>query len=223
MAGAALPGVRAVTGMATRRPTAKTTAEATPDTPPAAEAAPAFDFQAWIDQARPAERTVSVCLAGDLVAEIEALERRAAELAAGPDTSSKEGDPRTDTVEQIRALQERMRAATRDVRLRRLPARAYRELRAKHPPRRDGDTPDQGDVNVSFNRETFFTALIPACAVDPVLTPQQWEVLLDEDDGPLSYGQIMELADAAYKVNEFEVSVPFSPAALLTNPDTGGA
>lgn len=198
------------------------------------------DFASKMAGAQAPGRTVEICLRGDLVAELEDLERQA-EQARTKHVPSKEDATVAQLVEQIRALQEQMRDATEVFRLRALSPRRYRALREQHPPRRDAaGEPDRGDASLGFNRDTFLHALIPLCTVSPELTGEQWRQLLGDSetvaaeleaagkadeivDGLLTYSQFLELANVCWMLNEGDVSVPFSPAVLLTsrNSDDG--
>lgn len=195
------------------------------------------DFASKMAGARTPERTVPVCLRGDLVAELEDLERQAQQARANR-SPSKEDATAAELVEQIRAKQDEMREATEVFRLRALAPRKYRALREKHPPRRDDEgEPDRGDVSLGFNRDTFPHVLIPLCTVVPQLDEQQWHELIGDTetaalaleaegkadevvDGLLSYSQFMALANTCWDLNEGDVSVPFSPIALLTSRDS---
>ncbi len=190
--------------------------------------------------ARAAERTVSVCLRADLVAELESLERQAEELRTARPTASKEDSGPAAIVERIRELQAAMREDTETFRLRALSPRRYRTLREAHPPRRDeaGEI-NRGDQAMGFNRDTLLPELAWQCLVSPEMTPEQWRELVgdteteaarlaadgkadDAVDGLLTFRQWVDLMNAAYELNEGEIDVPFSPAALLMNRDTDG-
>jgi hypothetical protein len=187
------------------------------------------DFKTKMKQARLPERSVPVCLRGDLVADHEALDRKLKQLQDRP------ADGMEDTgtgalVEQLEALQAEMADATEQFRLRALPGPKYRALKSAHPPRREGDEPDQIDANLGFNREMFLPELIRLSVVEPTLDHEDWRELLgdsDEErarlvaegkadevvDGLLTDRQFGDLADAAYFLNRGEIGVPFSFAA----------
>lgn len=174
------------------------------------------DIKALIASSRRAERTVPVCLRGDLQAEFEDLERALAELNAArapADTRLSGHRPGRDIAEAIEALREAMRSATVVFRLRALSPRAWDDLVAAHPPRKteDGgvDPRDYSGVNV----DTFFPPLVRACVIYPGLDDQDWETLLGDGEHGLSNRQFDELAGAAWTVNKGSVDVPFSRAA----------
>jgi hypothetical protein len=197
------------------------------------------DVHALIAAAKPAETTVPICLRGELVAQLEDLEREYEKARRQPSTRGKEDpDPQTEFVEQARALQAEMEQGTVVFRLRKLPPAKYRALVAAHPPRRDEeDQLDQGDVNLGFNRDTFLPELIRLSTYEPQLSDAEWRRLLgdseteaarlaeageDAEEGVLSFHQTTELAGAAYAVNEREVRVPFSLADLLMKQSSVG-
>lgn len=169
-------------------------------------------FSELLTEGRLPERTVDLCLRGDLVAEFEAADRQLKQMLNTPG-DSKEGPGTGELVRRIEAVQVQMRESTYTFRIRALDNAAYRELRMAHPPRAE----DEMDERVGFNRSTFFTALLRATTYDPVMTAEQWDDLL----GKLTDRQYGELTDAAYFSNRDAVSVPFSQAASLARRNTG--
>jgi hypothetical protein len=191
-------------------------------------------FADLMGEAKPAERSVPICMRGDLVAQLEQLEAAADEARR---STSKEGDGLGDLVEQIEALQAEMREATYAFRLRALPPRRYRALTAKYPPRRDDEGKvDQGDLQRGFSLE-MIPELIRVSTFDPELSEDKWRELLGDteaeaarreaagepvEDGKLTDAQCWQLGNAAHQLNEGEISVPFSPAVLLRSQRSGG-
>lgn len=160
------------------------------------------------------EKSVPVCLAGDLVAEHEALSRQ---LHTAQDTDSL-ASPAGAVRAQMRELAERMAAATVEFRFRALPRRRFRELVAAHPPRRD----DNGQLltrdYLGVNYEEFFDALIRQSLVAPELDADTLTLLLDEK---LTDRQFEDLTDACWNLNRSKVDVPFSPAASPSPTSSG--
>lgn len=197
------------------------------------------DFASKMAGARPAERTVDICLRADLVAQLEDLERQAEQAGRNRKAASKEDAGPAAIVAQIEALQDEMRESTEVFRLVALSPRQYRKLRAEHPPRRnDAGEADDGDLRIGFNRDTFPHALIEASTTSPELTGEQWLELLGHSetaaaaleaegrdaeivDSKLTYSQFMDLANTAWKLNEGDVDVPFSRAVLLMSRSSG--
>lgn len=179
-----------------------------------------MDFDALLDQARPVERTVPLCLRGDLVAEFEALERDL-ERAQAKSSNSLAGTGASGIAVRMEALREQMQDSTVEFKLRGLPRPKYRALTAAHPPRQLADGKvnplDEGD---GLNVDTFYDALIRACLIGPDLTESQLTRLLDE---ALSDRQFEQLAIGAVHCCRGSVDVPFSYAAskLLTGSGNG--
>lgn len=184
-----------------------------------------------IAAARRPERTYDVCLRGDLQATWEALDRQLGE-ATRSGAGSLEGDARIEIAQQMDQVREQMQGAVITLTLRALPRPDYRDLEAKHPPRKptdakqlarakaDGDdsalaAAEQADAfaardkQAGFNTDTFYTALMRACLVDPELDEVDWKGL----DEAMTDRQFDELANLALVLNRGEVGVPFSPTA----------
>ncbi|MCG5464232.1 hypothetical protein MED01_002397 [Micromonospora sp. MED01] len=166
------------------------------------------------------ERTVDICLRGDLQAEWEDLHRQLAdaELAAAKDKRLA-GDKRArDIGEQITAVQDQMRADTIVFRMRGLGRKRWDRLMKEHPPRKDNDE----DTQLGYNADTFMEALIRACTYSPDdLDDDTWAELLGDDkaDGKLTEWQFAQLQNTALALNVRKVDVPNSFAASrLTQP-----
>lgn len=179
-----------------------------------------IDLKTALAEARLPERTVPICLRGDLIAELENLERRLDEAQQRP-VDSLEGNGSGDLVDRIEALQDEMRASTITFRLRALPKPRWRALLAAHPPRRDAatDEPVAEDAQIGLNLETFFDAMIRACLIEPEVDDKTWALMAGED-GRLTDRQLGRLSDAAWEVNRGDVSIPFSHAASRARRNT---
>ena len=195
------------------------------------------NFKTMLGQAKLPERTVDICLRGDLVAAHKAAEQALIE-AQRTASNSKEGNGVGVLIAEVERIQEQMKASTFPFLIRALSRPRFRALQKAHPPRRgdDGEL-DENDAKVGFNRETFFDALLkcttaePDMGVDteayftsllagnhPVLPDGDWPELLDK----LVDSQYGDLTDAAWFVNRDEVSVPFSLAASLAKQASAG-
>lgn len=169
-------------------------------------APPKPDPLAVIAAAKLPEKTVELCLRGDLVAQVEDLERQM--QAVKPPTDRMVGNVEgRKLAAQIGQLQQQMRSSTIVFHLRALSHREYRDFIVAHPPRDD----NQVDAMYGYNRETYFTDLTRLCLTAPELDDEQWEQLLNA----LTAKQWDELAGAADSLNSDSVSVPFSGAASL--------
>jgi hypothetical protein len=171
------------------------------------------DVHALLGEAQRPERTVRLCLRGDLqVAWDEAkaeFDRLSADNLAGRLT---DGAARRKAAEAMAAVETQMRDATVEFRLRALPRQQWRKLMAEHPYRTGEDGKVLTADAMGVNSETFFDALIRVCVVDPQLSDDEWSRL----DEVLSDRQFDELANAAWGINRNTVDVPFSSAASRT-------
>lgn len=181
----------------------------------AADDAPAIDIDAIIDAAQPAQRSMTLCLRGDLVSEYEELDRQreeAVRLDLGDSLAS--GGTAAAIAAQMDALREQMKSATITVVLRAMSRRNFLKLCSVHPVRRDEDNkPNPNDVGLGVNTDTIWDPLIRACWVSPDITKARLTRVLDE---VLSDAQYSGLAGLAWEVNRGDVDIPFSYAASRT-------
>lgn len=201
--------------------------------------APDMDIEALLRSSRRPERTVPICLRGDLVAEFEELDRQLAEETAKAKTIA-DTDRRLNSnpyaaaqrvAEAMAVLREQMAAATVAFRLRALPPARWAALRNEHPPRKGEDGKTLESDSVGINIDTFFEPLIRESIVYPALSEQVWEMLMgraepteddpDADKRGLSDGQIDSLGGAAWWLNRREVDIPFSRAASRMMQSSG--
>lgn len=176
------------------------------------------NFKAMMAEARLPERSVPLCLRGDLAADFQALEAEldAARIAAGDSLDSGAGE----IIDRMEAVQALMRENTYPVRLRAMPGPEFRALIAQHPARRnEAGEIDKAEQGFDFNVDTFFEPLLRACLVDPDLTSKDdWRAFVD---GITDY-QFNQLAVTALNLNRGKVDVPFSLAASMMKPSSGG-
>lgn len=191
---------------------------------------PDVDIKALLRSSRRAERSVPVCLRGDLVAEFEELDRKLAAAAAA--AAAKPNDSRLNTksvteahriAEQMLALQEQMRHFTVDFRLRALAPKRWAELTAEHPPRKGDDGKVHEQDSTGVNMATFFEPLLRESIVYPTLDDEAWDLLMgraepteedpDADKRGLTDAQVDTLSGPAWALNRRTVDVPFSSAA----------
>jgi hypothetical protein len=164
------------------------------------------EIKALLAGARRSERTVPICLRGDLVAEMQDIERDLLRLEATR-SASLEGDPEAvPLAERAAALREEMLAHTVTFVVRAVARRRWTELMAAHPPREG----DEADKVLGVNLDDMVEVLLRECTVEPQLDDDDWEHLLSE---VLSDAQYEALTTAVWAVNTRDVSVPFSPAA----------
>ena len=166
-------------------------------------------FAAMLGEAKMPEKTVPVCLRGDLTADFEEVDRQL-EAAQKKPASSLAGSGTGALLERLDALAVEMAEHTYTFRLRAMPRHAWLELMAAHPPRKD----DEGDPLVEdrmtgANRLTVFEPMVRMSIIDPELDDEQWKKLL----AALTDRQFEDLVNAAWDLNQGKVDVPFSRAA----------
>jgi hypothetical protein len=156
-------------------------------------------------------RTVSLCLAGELVDEIERLERELA--AAKKPTSLGEMPAKLVIGEQIKALQEQMRESTAEFHLRAMGARRWTRFWGGLPARSEHETLAAWDERVF----PFYAELVAKSCVDPEMTTAQVEELTELING----SAWNELALACIDLNSGAVDIPNSAAvsALTENSE----
>lgn len=180
---------------------------------------PKLAFSDILDKARPAERTIRLCLRGDLVAEWEMLERDLAKAQATQVGDSLAGTGAAPIAVAMQALREQMDDATVTFTVRALPRPKYRAFIAAHPPRQGPDgKPLAADADEGVNTETFGFDLARLCVVEPEMTDEQYAHLVDDI---LSDRQFEQLSIAALAVCRGDVDVPFSAAVSILMSSSG--
>lgn len=170
------------------------------------------DITQILSQAKAREKSVYLCLAGDLIAEVDRLERQLGELSGDPwqPDSLAATNPAQKIAKQIKAVRDRMKKAETEFRFRALGDKKYSDLMAAHPAK---------TAEEAWDPQTFPKALVTACAIDPVMTEEQAEALFEI----LNEAQRHELMQAAYDVNNEATSIPFSVTASgILNSRTAG-
>jgi hypothetical protein len=167
-----------------------------------------------IKAARFPEMTLSVCLRGDLIADLEQTEA-ALEALTDPKDDRLNSPTRAERVrlEKVaKTLRERMTAESVAFRVRGLPRAEWRELAAAHPPKAG----EQADEKNGFHAQTFWPAVVRRCTIEPDLDEDDYQALLGDETTPgkLTSNQFGRWADACWAVNERGVDVPFSQTAL---------
>lgn len=172
-----------------------------------------LDIDDVIARAKLPEKTLALCLRGDLQAEWEDLERQLKAEQDDPSDDSLGGNVKArDLAERMEAIGQEMAESQIVFRFRGLSRKAYSDLCAKHKAGED----DTASVD-GLNWKTYPTALIAACATDPVMTVEQAEKLSDT----VTDVQWDQLFEVALSVNRGQVSVPFSLAASAIAASTG--
>lgn len=169
-----------------------------------AEAARALEL---IQNARPAERTLPLCMRGDLQAEWEELHRQLEELGKTAGRDSLNPPPAAvELRERILAVQEEMAAGTVVFRVRAMGKKAYNEAVTNNPPR-PGNAFDN-EPHVGYNIEAVEREQVRQGIVFPELDDATFAHLEDT----LTQWQWGQLVRTANEVNLGPVTVPFSLA-----------
>jgi hypothetical protein len=166
------------------------------------------NFKTMLAEAKLPERTVMICLRGDLAAEHEHAERELAE-AAKTASDSLAGSGVGEIADRIDALEGQMREHSYEFRLRALKRPDWRALVDQHQPRKGDDGLVVPTDRIGVDVSTFYDAILRACLVDPELTDEEFAQLLDS----ITDRQYDELTEAAWALNRKEVDIPFSRAA----------
>ena len=168
-----------------------------------------------IADASPVERVVSVCVAGKLVSEHQELEEQLeraqnADMSAARLGGTNNGNT-TELARKIRDLEDRMRASTYTFRFQAKTPEEWSNLIAAHPDK---------DGNKLFNTETFPSAAIAACCVEPegMNDPAKVARLMEV----LSPAQQADLFDGAWEVNTNSPKelTSYTASAVLRNYET---
>jgi hypothetical protein len=163
-----------------------------------------------LKQATPRQRTVPVCVRGDLASEVERLaDEMARETKEWEPSSIADEHPGRRLAAELKAAQEAVKAAEVPFVLQYIGDRAYHDLLAAHP----SDNP-----NELFDDRTFPKALIVAACVDPEMTAEQAEELFEV----INQGEQKKLFDAAWEVHNAADVSPFSLAASALLAGLGG-
>lgn len=166
-----------------------------------------MDLKDAIRNAVRPEKTVKVCLRGDLVAEHET---RTAELEAAQggrveDQTLAPDDATRQLADRITALEADMDAASADLRLVSRSPAEWKRIRDAHPPRPGVEN----DQTAGYNFDEGLADLLRASIVPP-LDDTEWDAL----NAALSNGQYSSLAMTAhYLTNASGVDIPKSSTA----------
>lgn len=152
-------------------------------------------------KARPREKTVMVCIRGDLAGEAERLQDELSRVSEDWEpTDLGDVHPARAIAERLKAVHGQVREAEEPFKLRYIGDKAYSDLMAAHP---------SNDDNEAFDSEAFPRALVAASCVEPVMSEEQVTQLFEV----INEGEIKKLFDAAWDVHNSSDVIPFSLAA----------
>ena len=162
------------------------------------------------------ERSIQVCLRGDLAAEFDELERKLREVRedAGPRRVATKSEA-AEIAGKMRELQEQMRAEMVTLRVRALPRAEWQKIVRDNPPRED----NAGDMAVGGNLTGIMEHAIPRCVVEPEMDAEDWE----QFNNVISAGDYDQLMTVVFDVNRSGASVPKSRLASLVMSESDAA
>lgn len=151
----------------------------------------------------PAEKIVSICVAGSLYAEHQRLEDELEEIQAESSSRMNGGDKARAIAKRIVAVEDEMRAKTFEFTVRQIGRLEWREMLADHQ--------TQGAPVFGMFAEELRPAAVRASTVKPAMDDEEkFKRFWDK----IGAGQDV-LFQAAWDVNQVGVSVPFSAAASV--------
>jgi hypothetical protein len=154
-----------------------------------------------LKQARPREKTVMVCIRGDLAGEAERLQDELSRVSEDWEPADLTAvHPGRAIADQLKTVHAQAREAEEPFTLRYIGDRAYSDLLAAHPADNDQE---------AFNSVSFPRALVAASSVQPKMTEDQVIDLFEV----INEGEIKKLFDAAWDVHNSSDVIPFSLAA----------
>jgi hypothetical protein len=172
------------------------------------------EFADILAQAQLPETSVGLCLRRDLTGRFRELERR---LQTANTVAASLGERAESSVvaEEMEALRKEMADREVTFQIRALPALEWARFTAKLPQRAKDEEPDE------FAAKRFYPAiagLVSRCVVDPVMTVDQVNELVDV----LSGGDWNLLSSTVWAINDDREGVPFSVAAYAMTHSEGG-
>ena len=169
-----------------------------------------IDLSQHLSSASLQQRRVYVCLRGDLTgalidaqAELDAYAASTADVAIDARLGNRKDPRAVELRERVAGLTEQVREAALPFVVQGLSRPAREALLAQNPARVD----DADDRRVGYNRETYETALLRRCLVDPAIADdEQWAQLTSV----LTDGQQLALMLAAVETTHGGTEIPFS-------------
>ncbi|WP_033288249.1 hypothetical protein [Amycolatopsis jejuensis] len=172
-----------------------------------------MDIDALLASAKLPEDTVALCLRPDLRDRFEKLDGELLRERSDRTTLApglREGE----LADELAALEAEIAEHTLPIVLRGLSHEPWAKLLAAHPPRED----KPGDLAMGMNLETFVPAMVRASIVEPELSDEQYELLIDV----ISDNQYATLQNAAWLLSRGDKDSPvFNRAASRETPDSG--
>lgn len=146
--------------------------------------------------------TVSLCLAGELMEELEDLQRRYAEAGAPENLGD---DTKRRLREEIEAKRQEMLESTVDFKLKAMPARKFAIFWAGMPTRAEGETDKAWDEKAY----PFYAELVSRTVIEPAMTVEDVGELCDI----VAMTTWNALANECIRLNNRRVDIPNFDAA----------
>ena len=166
------------------------------------------DIRELLQQRTRPKMSVSICLRGDLTAEIYRLDEKLVELGKENFDTRLTGNAEAKKIaQQIEQIRAEAKDFTIEVVLQALERKQWADLVAKHKPQ---------DKGQDF-APSIYNDAVPACIVEPEMDADTRDKFLEG----LTQGQWDELAGAVHALNVGDGAVPFSRLAsrALRGPD----
>lgn len=164
------------------------------------------DLDAWLEDYRPYVSSTKVCGRADLIlAHAEADVALHAARHAGKDILGTSPEV-VEAKRRVDELQAEIEASEKEFTFQGLGQRGFFDLKRQHPPK-EADVKQGLDVHM----ETFAPALIAACSLEPKVSAEQAQKMLDR----FPLGEFQKLFDAAFASNGQVAGPPKSAAAAL--------
>lgn len=181
-------------------------------------------FAEKLAQARPSERTVTVCLRGDLAERYEQIGDEFTEAAGEDAKDSRLNNKALATLgKQLDELKAEMLTHSQEFTVRALPVVGdgdktvtYLDLMSRHPARVDAAGKPHPKDRGSLNMDTFPRALVRHSVVSPQMTEDEFNQLM----AVLNHRQFEKLMHAAFAVNGRDASIPTSPPGSKATPSS---
>lgn len=178
------------------------------------------DVSEFLGGYQPPRLTCRITMRANLLSEVERL-IHAHTVAEREDAQSNEAPKAPGIFRRIEELQEEIRASEFEFEFEAMPKRRYEALLDQHPP-----TDEHRAIGLGYNADTFPTALIAACAVNPKLTLADVEEL-ERRVTDKQFGKLWATAaavnigdDAAPKFVRSSALAAMSETLLPTAPST---
>lgn len=156
-------------------------------------------------------RSVALCLDADLQAEHDELSAHLEVLRRESVSKMGQGSEAKEVADKIRHLEDEMRGSEVTFKFRGLTRRSLSRLQERFP------APDPNPQGLAWDVNKGAAALLAASAVEPVMTEEQAEQLLDT----VSEGHASRMVGAAWLASTGSTQVPFSARASELTGNSG--